>query len=103
MLPEVLQVLRGAGKVGSALVTTQGEHLCLITSNSTIGAGLKLAQEMVNGLMSTFMASSNLVFLPLPVELLQEQAGLDRVLAFSTGSTGSPIRAGLSMTQWLPD
>lgn len=61
MLPEALQVLRGAGKVGSALVTTQGEQLRLITCNSTIGAGVKVAQEMVEGLMSTFMASSNVV------------------------------------------
>lgn len=61
MLPEVLQVLRGAGKVGSALVTTQGEHLRLIACNSTIGAGVKVAQEVVEGLMGTFMTSSNVV------------------------------------------
>lgn len=61
MLPEVLQVLRGAGKVGSALVTTQGEQLRLVACNSTIGAEVKVAQEMVEGLMSTFMASSSVV------------------------------------------
>lgn len=61
MLAEVLQVLRGAGKVGSALVTTQGEQLRLIACNSTIGAGVIVAQEMVEGLMSTFMAGSNVV------------------------------------------
>lgn len=61
MLPEVLQVLRGAGKVGSALVTTQGEQLRLITCNSTIGAGVKVAQEVVEGLMSTFIASNDVV------------------------------------------
>lgn len=61
MLPEVLQVLRGAGKVGSALVTTQGEQLRLMACNSTLGAGVKGAQEVVEGLMSTFMAKSNVV------------------------------------------
>lgn len=61
MLPEVLQVLRGAGKVGSALVTTQGEQLRLMACNSTLGAGVKGAQEAVEGLMSTFMAKSNVV------------------------------------------
>ena len=61
MLPEFLQVLRGAGKVGSALVTTQGEQLRLITCNSTIGEGLKVAREVVEELMSTFMGSSNVV------------------------------------------
>uniref|UniRef100_A0A8C4NXV1 Coenzyme Q8B n=1 Tax=Dicentrarchus labrax TaxID=13489 RepID=A0A8C4NXV1_DICLA len=55
MLSEVLQVLRGAGKVGSALVTTQGEQLRLMACNSTLGskggAGIKVAQDVVEGLM----------------------------------------------------
>lgn len=55
MLPEVLQVLRGAGKVGSALVATNGEQLRLIACNSTIGAGIKVAQEVMEGFMGTFM------------------------------------------------
>lgn len=64
MVPEVLQVLRGAGKVGSALVTTQGEHLRLFACNSTLGSGVKVAQEMVEGLMGTFTACSNVVRIP---------------------------------------
>lgn len=58
MLPEVMQVLRGAGKVGSALVATQGEQLRLMACTSSIGAGLKAAQDAVNGLVGTFTGSS---------------------------------------------
>ncbi|XP_076832837.1 atypical kinase COQ8B, mitochondrial [Brachyhypopomus gauderio] len=47
MLSEFLQVLRGAGKVGAAFVTTQGEQLRLVACNSTLGAGVKTAQDMV--------------------------------------------------------
>lgn len=64
MLSEVLQVLRGAGKVGSALVTTQGEQLRLMACNSSIGAGVKVAQDVVEGLVGTFMGSSNAVRIP---------------------------------------
>ncbi|XP_070761512.1 atypical kinase COQ8B, mitochondrial isoform X2 [Enoplosus armatus] len=59
MLSEVLQVLRGAGKVGSALVTTQGEQLCLMACNSSMGAGVKVAQDVVEGLVGNFMGGSN--------------------------------------------
>ncbi|XP_029302748.1 atypical kinase COQ8B, mitochondrial [Cottoperca gobio] len=59
MLSEVLQVLRGAGKVGSALVTTQGEQLRLMACSSSMGAGVKAAQDAVEGLMGTFMGGSN--------------------------------------------
>ncbi|XP_018518191.1 atypical kinase COQ8B, mitochondrial isoform X2 [Lates calcarifer] len=59
MLSEVLQVLRGAGKVGSALVTTQGEQLRLMACNSSLGAGVKAAQDVVEGFMGTFMGGSN--------------------------------------------
>ncbi|XP_054452103.1 atypical kinase COQ8B, mitochondrial [Anoplopoma fimbria] len=58
MLSEVLQVLRGAGKVGSALVTTQGEHLRLMACNCTMGAGVKVAQDAVEGLVGNFMGGS---------------------------------------------
>uniref|UniRef100_A0A665VH07 Atypical kinase COQ8B, mitochondrial-like n=1 Tax=Echeneis naucrates TaxID=173247 RepID=A0A665VH07_ECHNA len=44
MLEEVLQVLRGAGKVGSALVTTQGEQLRLMACNSSLGGGVTVVQ-----------------------------------------------------------
>lgn len=59
MMSEVLQVLRGAGKVGSALITTQGEQLSLMACNSTLGAGVKVAQDVVEGLAGTFMGGSN--------------------------------------------
>lgn len=59
MLTEVLQVLRGASRVGSALITSQGEQLRLMTCNSSLGAGVKVAQDVVGGLVGTFMGSSN--------------------------------------------
>lgn len=59
MLSEVMQVLRGAGKVGSALVTTQGEMLRLMACNSSMGAGVKAAQDVVEGLVGTFMGGSS--------------------------------------------
>ncbi|MED6287707.1 hypothetical protein CHARACLAT_019027 [Characodon lateralis] len=59
MLSEVLQVLRGAGKVGCALVTTQGEQLRLMACNSSVGAGLKAAQDVAEGLVATFMGSTD--------------------------------------------
>ncbi|KAM9317795.1 atypical kinase COQ8B, mitochondrial isoform 2-T2 [Pholidichthys leucotaenia] len=59
MLSEVLQVLHGAGKVGSALVTTQGEQLRLMACNSSLGAGVKVAQDLVEGLVATVMGASS--------------------------------------------
>ncbi|KAL6116470.1 coq8b [Pungitius sinensis] len=59
MLSEVLQVLRGAGKVGSALVCTQGEQLRLMACNSTMGAGVKVAQDAVEGLVSNFSGAGS--------------------------------------------
>ncbi|XP_073348910.1 atypical kinase COQ8B, mitochondrial [Pagrus major] len=59
MISEVLQVLRGAGKVGSALVTTQGEQLRLMACNSSMAAGVKAAQDVVEGLVGTFMGGSS--------------------------------------------
>lgn len=64
MLSEVLQVLRGAGKVGSALVSTQGEMLRLMACNSSMGAGVKVAQDVVEGLVGTVMGGSNAVRIP---------------------------------------
>lgn len=61
MLSEVLQVLRGAGKVGSALVTTQGEQLRLMACNSSLGAGIKAVQDVANELMGTFMDGTSQV------------------------------------------
>ncbi|KAF7655062.1 hypothetical protein LDENG_00061200 [Lucifuga dentata] len=59
MVSEILQVLRGAGKVGSALLNTQGEQLRLMACNSSLGAGVKAAQEVVEGLVGTVMGGSN--------------------------------------------
>ncbi|XP_012728108.2 atypical kinase COQ8B, mitochondrial [Fundulus heteroclitus] len=59
MLSEVVQVLRGASKVGSALVSTQGEQLRLMACNSSVGAGVKAAQDVAEGLAATFMASTS--------------------------------------------
>ncbi|XP_035768110.1 atypical kinase COQ8B, mitochondrial [Neolamprologus brichardi] len=59
MLSEVLKVLRGAGKVGSSLVSTQGEQLRLMACNSALGAGVKVAQDVVDGLVGTFMGGSS--------------------------------------------
>ncbi|TSX85957.1 Atypical kinase COQ8B, mitochondrial [Bagarius yarrelli] len=47
MLSEVLQVLRGAGRVGAAFASTQGDQLRLMACNSTLGAGIKAAQDAV--------------------------------------------------------
>lgn len=69
MLPEVMQVLRGAGKVGSALVATQGEQLRLMACTSSVGAGLKAAQDVVNGLVGAF-AGSNQVRLYYTINLI---------------------------------
>ncbi|KAM6959251.1 atypical kinase COQ8B, mitochondrial [Aplochiton taeniatus] len=55
---EVLQVLRGASKVGSAMVSTQGEQLRLMACNSTVGAGVQAAQEAVEGVLSTVMGGT---------------------------------------------
>lgn len=52
-------MLRGAGKVGSALVTTQGEQLRLMACNSSIAPGVKVAQDVVEGLVGAFMGGSN--------------------------------------------
>ncbi|XP_043115507.1 atypical kinase COQ8B, mitochondrial [Puntigrus tetrazona] len=57
VLAEVLQVLRGAGKVGAAFATNQGEQLRIIACNSTFGAGVKAAQEAVEGVMGTVMGA----------------------------------------------
>lgn len=57
-LAEVMQVLRGAGKVGSALVNTQGEHLRLLACNSSLGAGVSAVQDVLEGLLGTAMGGS---------------------------------------------
>lgn len=55
MLSEVLQVVRGAGKVGVAFATTQGEQLRLVACNSTLGAGIGAAQDAVGAWTGTVM------------------------------------------------
>ncbi|XP_054651186.1 atypical kinase COQ8B, mitochondrial [Dunckerocampus dactyliophorus] len=59
MMSEVLQVLRGASKVGSALIATQGEQLQFIACNSSLAAGVKVAQEVAEGLVGAFMGGSS--------------------------------------------
>ncbi|KAK7882066.1 hypothetical protein WMY93_028240 [Mugilogobius chulae] len=58
-LSEVMLVLRGAGKVGSAMVSTQGEHLRLMACNSSLGTGVQAVQELVTGLVGTVMGSTS--------------------------------------------
>ncbi|KAK3531480.1 hypothetical protein QTP70_023272 [Hemibagrus guttatus] len=55
MLSEVLQVVRGAGRVGAAFATIQAEQLRLIACNSTLGAGIKAAQDAVGAWTSTMI------------------------------------------------
>ncbi|XP_058270379.1 atypical kinase COQ8B, mitochondrial [Hemibagrus wyckioides] len=55
MLSEVLQVVRGAGRVGAAFATTQAEQLRLIACNSTLGAGIKAAQDAVGAWSGTMI------------------------------------------------
>ncbi|XP_061682786.1 atypical kinase COQ8B, mitochondrial [Syngnathoides biaculeatus] len=59
MTSDVLQVLRGVNKVGCALITNQGEHLRLMACNSSLGALLKVAQDVAEGLVGTFMRGNN--------------------------------------------
>lgn len=61
MLAEVFQVLRGAGKVGQAFANTQEEMLRLMACNSTLGTGVKAAQEVVEGVMGTVMGGTAMV------------------------------------------
>ncbi|KAJ7990200.1 hypothetical protein DPEC_G00297850 [Dallia pectoralis] len=58
MLAEVLQVLRGAGKVGQAFASTQGEMLRMFACNSTLGTGVRAAQEAVEVAMGTVMGGA---------------------------------------------
>ncbi|KAG9264861.1 atypical kinase COQ8B, mitochondrial [Astyanax mexicanus] len=85
MLSEVLQVLRGAGRVGAALASTQGEQLRLMACNSTLGAGVKAAQEVVEGLAGTVMSggeSQNLDEFPSVEDW--EQAEIDEAVKWAT-------------------
>ncbi|XP_064840580.1 atypical kinase COQ8B, mitochondrial-like [Oncorhynchus masou masou] len=58
MLAEVFQVLQGARKVGHAFANTQGEMLRLMACNSTLGTGVKAAQEVFEGVMGTAMGGA---------------------------------------------
>ncbi|XP_058882684.1 atypical kinase COQ8B, mitochondrial isoform X1 [Acipenser ruthenus] len=53
---EVVQVLRGAGRVGRAFTHTQGEQLRLRACNSTLGAVLKQTQECTEHCLSSVMS-----------------------------------------------
>ncbi|KAJ8403767.1 hypothetical protein AAFF_G00346350 [Aldrovandia affinis] len=95
MLSEVLQVLRGAGRVGAAFVTTQGEQLRLLACNSTMGAGIKVAQEAVETVIGTVMGSSGT---PKPVEFPDsegwEEMDQDEGAQWAMGSNMPPKFAG---------
>lgn len=80
MLPEVMQVLRGAGKVGSALVATQGEQLRLMACTSSIGAGLKAAQDVVNGMVGTFTGSSKVRLYYTEIYFVERDSAQGRLL-----------------------
>jgi len=54
-LNELMQVMRGVNKVGCSFLGTQGEQLRVMASNSTVGAGVKAAQEVAEGIMGTVM------------------------------------------------
>ncbi|KAK5868293.1 hypothetical protein PBY51_009321 [Eleginops maclovinus] len=102
MLSEVLQVLRGAGKVGSALVNTQGEQLRLMACNSSMGAGVKAAQDVVEGLVGTFMGGS--VQKPITEDVFPDAEGWetvdpDEAAKWAVGSEFPPDAAEQSQTE----
>lgn len=61
MLSEVLQVVWGAGRVGAAFATTQAEQLRLIACNSTLGAGIKAAQDAVGAWSGTMIKEDKVI------------------------------------------
>ncbi|KAJ8369071.1 hypothetical protein SKAU_G00090990 [Synaphobranchus kaupii] len=95
MLSEVLQVLRGAGRVGVAFAATQGEHLRLIACNSTLGAGIKVAQEAVESVVGMAMGSTGTSE---PVDFPDnegwEEMDQDEAAKWAMGSELSPEFAG---------
>ncbi|KAK1899946.1 Atypical kinase COQ8B mitochondrial [Dissostichus eleginoides] len=102
MLSEVLQVLRGAGKVGSALVATQGEQLRLMACTSSMGAGVKAAQDVVEGLVGTFMGGS--APNPITEDVFPDAEGWetvdpDEAAKWSVGSEFPPDAAEQSQTE----
>ncbi|MBN3278026.1 COQ8B kinase, partial [Polyodon spathula] len=56
MWGELVQVLRGVGRVGRAFTLTQGEQLRMRACNSTLGAALKQTQECTEHCLSTVMS-----------------------------------------------
>lgn len=58
MWMEVLQVLRGMGRVGTAFISIQGEQLRLMACNSTVGAGVKAAEDLVESIFGAAVRSS---------------------------------------------
>nr|XP_057935207.1 atypical kinase COQ8B, mitochondrial [Doryrhamphus excisus] len=103
MTSEVLQVLRGASKVGSALIATQGEQLRFIACNSSLAAGVKVAQEAVEGLVGAFMGGSNVqqsvkedVF---PDVEGWENMDVDEAAKWAVGSEFSPVAGDHTETE----
>ncbi|XP_061073825.1 atypical kinase COQ8B, mitochondrial [Conger conger] len=95
MLSEVLQVLRGAGRVGTAFAAMQGEQLRLLACNSTLGAGIQLVQEAVEGVVGMAMGSNGT---PKPVDFPDDEGwgemDQDEATKWAMGSEMPPEFAG---------
>ncbi|XP_035239669.1 atypical kinase COQ8B, mitochondrial [Anguilla anguilla] len=98
MLSEVLQVLRGAGRVGAAFAATQGEQLRLMACNSTLGAGIKVVQEAVESVVGMAMGSTGT---PKPVDFPDsegwEEMEQDEAAKWAMGSEMPPEFTGQEM------
>ncbi|XP_036392646.1 atypical kinase COQ8B, mitochondrial [Megalops cyprinoides] len=90
MMSEVLQVLRGAGRVGAAFAATQGEQLRLMACNSTLGAGIKVAQQAVEGVVGTVMGSGTTPKPDFPDSEGWEEMDQDEAAKWAMGSEMPP-------------
>ncbi|XP_068601981.1 atypical kinase COQ8B, mitochondrial [Brachionichthys hirsutus] len=98
MLSEMMQVLRGAGKVGSALIATQGEQLRSVACSSSVGVGVGLGaravQDVVERLLGTIMSNSS-AQQPVKEDVFPdaedwENVEPDEAAAWTRGGSGSP-------------
>ncbi|KAL4647396.1 aarF domain-containing protein kinase 4 isoform X1 [Arapaima gigas] len=85
-LAEVLQVLRGAGRVGVAMASTQSDRLRIVLCNSTPGAAVKGAQEMLEGVLGLAMRNRTSVKSEFPNIENWEEMGEDDVAKWAMGS-----------------
>ncbi|XP_055735831.1 atypical kinase COQ8B, mitochondrial-like [Salvelinus fontinalis] len=102
MLAEVCQVLRGAGKVGQAFANTQGEMLRLMACNSTLGTGVKAAQEVVEGVMGTVMGGAAMQ-LSIKEDVFPDAEGWEEMDPDEAAkcAVGSEFPPGLEATEML--